>query len=229
MNHHVRYRNLGQLQEPAKHIALVPLDFPFAVQNVDRAHQLLMAGNSRIQLDQRNAAETQHAADQRLDCADDRSENGYEEQHKRRDQQRNAVGIGDRDRLRHHLAENDDQRGHDNGRGPHSVIAVEIKKHAGGDRRRADGDKLAPKQHRADEPPAHSDQARDQFRPVVAGHFKRMHPRPRSCGQGGLGAGEKRRGGYAQGDDDDSDAIRHGPILARAQARVMQARLDSRI
>ena len=38
MNHHVRHWNLGQLQEPAKHIALVPLDFAFAVQNVDRAH-----------------------------------------------------------------------------------------------------------------------------------------------------------------------------------------------
>ena len=135
MNHHIRHRDLGQLQKAAEHIALVSLDFPFAVKNVDRSHQLLMAGNSRIQIDKRDAAQTQDAAHQRLDCADDRSENGHEEQHERRDQQRNAVRIGDRDRLRHHLAKNDNQRGHDYGRGPHPVIAVENKKYAGGDRR----------------------------------------------------------------------------------------------
>ncbi len=150
-----RDRDFRQLQKAAEHVALGALDVALAMQNVDRAHQLLMAGNARIRLD----SETPHSRRMPRTSASTALTIGPktrdEEQHERRDQQRNAVGIGDRDGLRHHLAENDDQRGHDDGRGPHAVIAVKFKQNAGRDRRRADGDELTAEQHRADEAPAH--------------------------------------------------------------------------
>ena len=56
MNHDVRDRDLRQLQETAEHIALVALDFAFAMQDVDRAHQFLVAGNAGVVIAERDAA-----------------------------------------------------------------------------------------------------------------------------------------------------------------------------
>src|ERR1700722_11332188 len=127
VNHHVRDGDLGQFQKAAEHIALVALDFAFAMQDVDRAHQFFMARNARVALAERDAAQAQDAAHQDLDRAHDRTEYGHEEGNQRRDEQRNAIRIGDSDGLRHHLAENDNQRGHDRSRGPHAALAEGLK------------------------------------------------------------------------------------------------------
>ncbi len=214
MHHDVGHRNLGELEQAAEHVALFALDAAFAMQDVDRAHQLFVAGDPRILLDQRHAAQTQEAPHQRLDRAHDRTEDGDEEQHQRRDQKRHAVGIGDGDGLGRHLAEDDDQRGHDEGRRPNPALAVEIEHEARGDRRRADGDELAAEQHGADEPAAHADEAGHQLRPLVARHLERVHARAGSGRQRGLGAGEERRSDDADRDDDDVETDRHGSILA---------------
>ena len=79
MNHHVRHRDFRELQETAKHVALVALDFAFPMQDVDRAHELLMAGNARVVIDERNSRQSQHAPHQHLDRAHDRAEDPHEE------------------------------------------------------------------------------------------------------------------------------------------------------
>ena len=137
-------------------------------------------------------------------------------------EQRNAIGIGDGDRLRHHLAENDNQRGHDCSRGPHAALAEGLEQDARSDRRRADGDELPSEQHRADEPSARADEMRDQLRPLVARRFERMHAGARGRRQGGLGAGEERRGGDAENDDENVEGVRHRGILARPHSGVMR-------
>ena len=152
-------------------------------------------GVRRRQID---AAQAQHAAHQRLDGADDRTEHRDEERDRRRDQQRHAVGIGDGDGLGQHLAEDDDQRGHDDGRVDDAAIADRRDEHAGGESRGGDGDELSAEQHRADEAPAHRDQPVDERRAPVAGHFQRVHARPRGRGQRRFRAGEERRGDEAE-------------------------------
>ena len=56
VNHHVRDRDLGQFQKTAEHVALVALDFAFAMQDVDRAHEFFMAGNAGVMMAERDAA-----------------------------------------------------------------------------------------------------------------------------------------------------------------------------
>ncbi len=216
MNHDVRNRDLRQLQETAEHVALVTFDFAVAMQDVDRAPEFLVAGNAGVPLAERDAAQAQDAAHQDLDRAHDRTENGHEEGNQRRNEQRNAIRMGDSDRLRHHLAENDNQRGHDCRRGPHPALAEGLKQDARGDRRGADGDELPSEQHCADEASARADETRDQLRPFVARRFERMHAGARGCREGGLGPGEERRGGDAQDDDDNVEGVRHQMVLTRA-------------
>ena len=182
-----------------------------------------MAGNASVVIDERDFRQSEHAPHQHLDRAHDRTKNPHEEQHQGRNQQRHAIGIGDGDRLGHHFTENDNERGHDCGRGPHATLAKDLEQDTRGDRRRADGDQLSPEQHRADETSAHADQAGDEFRPRVAARFQRMHPRSGRRGQGGLGASEERCGGNAQDDDHNVEGVRHGAILARAHPRVMRS------
>ena len=135
VHHHVRDRNLGEFEQATEHIPFGALDFAFLVEDVDRAHQLLVAADARIPLGQRQPEKAQHATHQRLDRADDRTEYRYEEKDERRDQERHPVRIGDGDRFRRHLAEDDNQGGHDDGRGQDAVVAVELEQNAGGDRR----------------------------------------------------------------------------------------------
>ena len=135
MNHDVRDWNLRQLQETAEHVALVTFDFAVAMQDIDRAPEFLVARHARVTIAERDAAQAQDAAHQDLDCAYDRTENRHEEGNQRRDEQRNAIRIGDSDGLRHHLAENDNQRGHDRSRGPDAALAEGLKQDARRDRR----------------------------------------------------------------------------------------------
>ncbi len=67
VDHHVADRHLRELEQAAEHVAVGALDLALAVQDVDRAHQLLVARDTRIGLGQRQAAEPQHEADHRLD------------------------------------------------------------------------------------------------------------------------------------------------------------------
>ena len=46
------------------------------------------------------------------------------------------------------------------------------------------------------------------FALLVAGRFERMHARAGGRREGGLGAGEERRGGDAQDDDDNVEGVR---------------------
>ena len=48
----------AELQQPAEHVALGALDLALAMQDVDGPHQLLVAGNARILLDERDAAQS---------------------------------------------------------------------------------------------------------------------------------------------------------------------------
>ncbi len=59
------------------------LDLALAMQDVDRAHQLLVARDAGIRLGEREAAEAQDEPHQRLDRAHDRTENRDEEQDQR--------------------------------------------------------------------------------------------------------------------------------------------------
>ena len=56
MNHDVRDWDLRQLQETAEHVALVTLDFAFAMQDVDRAHEFFMARDTGVVMAERDAA-----------------------------------------------------------------------------------------------------------------------------------------------------------------------------
>ena len=57
VDHHVADRHLGEFEQAAEHVAVVALDLALAVQDVDRAHQLLVARDARIGLGQRQAAD----------------------------------------------------------------------------------------------------------------------------------------------------------------------------
>ena len=122
VDHDVRHRHLGEFEQSAEHVALGARHPAFAMKDVDCAAQLVVPGHRRLAR-QRHAAEAQHAAHQDFDGADDRPEHGDEERHRRRDDQRDAVRIGDGDRLRQDFAEHDDQRRHDRGGVDHPALA----------------------------------------------------------------------------------------------------------
>ena len=135
VDHHVGHGNLRQLKKTAEHVPFDARDLAFLVQDIDRAHELFVTGNSGIILGKRQAAQAQDAARQHFHRLHDRTKYGDKEEDERCDHQRYAVGIGDCDRLRHDLAEDDNQRRHDARRRPDAVIAVKLEKNAGRDRR----------------------------------------------------------------------------------------------
>ena len=102
-------------EQAAEHVALVALDAAFAVQDVDRAAQFVMAGDTAILIESDTPNRRSMPRTSASTALTIGPNTRHEEQHSRRDQQRNAVGIGDGDRLRQHFAEDDDQRRHDHG------------------------------------------------------------------------------------------------------------------
>ena len=63
-----------EFEQTAEHVAFDALDLALAVQDVDRAHQLLVAGDAGVGIGQRDAGEAQEAAHQRFDRHDGRTE-----------------------------------------------------------------------------------------------------------------------------------------------------------
>ena len=123
VNHGVADRYLGKHQQTAKHVAFGTLDLPFPVQDIDRALELFRPAHALLSFDQRNTKNAQHQPYKTVDGGDNRPEYRDKERHKRRNQQGDAVGIGDRDRLGSHLSENHNERGHDNRRVKHPVFS----------------------------------------------------------------------------------------------------------
>ena len=204
-----------KFQQAAEHVAFGARHAAFAMQDVDRAAQFLVAGHARFVTRQIDAEQPQHAAHERFDRADDRPEHRHEEGDGRRDQQRHAVGVGDGDRLGQHLAEDDDQRRHDDGRVDDALVADGDDEHAGGERRGGDRHELAAEQHRADQPAAVGDQPVGEPRALVAARLQRLKARARGRGERGLGAGEKGGGDEAGDDQERGEVNRHSEIIAQ--------------
>ena len=149
------------------------------MENIDRAAQLLRSGRAAVIIVKSEAEHLQQHPHERLDRVDDRPEQGDEERDGRRNRQRRPVGISDRDRLRQHLAEHNDQHRHDGGRLQHAALAEFMDEQIGRVSRRGDGDELAAEQHRADEPTFVNGEAVDERGAAVAGRLQRLKPRAR--------------------------------------------------
>ena len=81
------------------------------------------------------SADSQRTANHIFDADQDGTENRDEERHDFRDQKRPLVGIIDRNRLRHHLREDEQQYGHDASRVEHAVVADNVHEDVRGESR----------------------------------------------------------------------------------------------
>ncbi len=130
-----------------------------------------------------DADKLEQALEECLDRSQNRSENGGEKAYDRRDDQRETVRIADRKRLWQDFRKDEQQERHQAGGVKNAPITEEHFEHARQERRRANADQRVAEQDRADEPIAPAKQAVDTRGIGVAALLKRVHARPRGCGE----------------------------------------------
>ena len=202
MHHHVRDMHDGQIEHAAEHVARAALDRAFLMQNVDGALQLVVGRHHGAAMAELDAGELQHDAHEVLDAHEQRPEDGDEEMHEARHRQGKLVGMIDRQRLRQHLCEDEQQTGHEEGRVDRAILADEHDQHAGHDGGAGDVEERVAEQQRRDHAISAAQQLRDDEGAAIALLLERMHMREGRAGQRRLGAREERRKQHAAEHDE---------------------------
>ena len=187
----------------AEHVAIGALDVALLVQQVDGAFQLLGASEDRHAFVGMAAEQLEHAAHQHLDRHEHRPEDRDERRERAGQQERAAVGVVDRNRLRQHLREDQQEHRHDGRRPDRAVVADHDHEDARHEGRRADVDQRVTEERRADQTLAPPQQAIDQRGAFVTVALQRMHPGARGTGESGFRRREE--GGENDAEEDDRD------------------------
>ena len=225
MDHDVEHGQLLEVEQAAEHVAVGALDVALLVQQVDGALQLLGARQHRALMLRRAAAEQrEETAHEQLDGEQNRPKDRDERRQHAHEQQRDAVGVVDRDRLGQNLREDEQQHGHDRRR-PDRPPA----------RRRSASSTLVMK---AEEPmltsvlpssvvPISRSRRRSSLLTIaarcVAVAFERVHARARRARHRRLRRGEERAHRDAEDDDRGRDPDVDGQGGRRGAVHVVQA------
>ena len=193
MDHHVGDGELLKIEQAAEHVAIRLDHAAFAMQQVDRAAQFLVAGEDVLGRVQTKSEQPQEPAHDRLDCERDRTEQACERPNRLGYDQREAIRTIDRNRLRHDLGKYDDDCSHQKRRIGDTRIAEPAQEQAGRNGRRGNIDEIVAEQNRANQALAHLHEAVDEGSAMVPAVFERRHPRARGGRQRRLTARKEKR------------------------------------
>jgi hypothetical protein len=209
MDHHIAHGDVLKLQQAAEHVALVARHLALAMQDVDRAAQLIRPRKAGFAFAVAEIEQPQQQVDEDLDRAHHRGEHGDEEGDDRRDDERHLIRVSDGDRFGQHLAEHDDQHRHHGGGFQHAALAEFLDEQARHIGRGGDGDELAAEQHGADQPAFVGDEAVGERGARVAGGLQRLKPRARGGRERRLRPGEEGGADEAENNDERGDGEGH--------------------
>ena len=140
VDHDVGDGEIAQIQKPAEHVAVEPLDAARPVQKIERSPQFLMGRKNRFDFPDLHAGQPQHPLHEPFDRDQDRREHPDRPIDRARNGKRNAVGRVEGRGLRQDLGEHHDHDGHDDGGIDNTHLAEPGEQHAGRERGSRDVD-----------------------------------------------------------------------------------------
>ena len=110
-HHHLVHAALAQLEHGADHLLLLGLDVALLPAPLDEDQQLL--GGDRLVGHVADAEQAGDAVGDRREQPDERPQHDAEQLDRAREEERVALGVGERERLGHELAEDDRDEAHE--------------------------------------------------------------------------------------------------------------------
>ncbi len=188
MDHDVAHRQVLQVQNTAKHIAIFLHHASLAVMKSNGAAQFVVGRKHMFGLADVGAKKPQGVLDDIFHRHNHGSENRDESPDEGRHHEGHAIGVDDGVSLGQHLTEKKHEHGHNDGRIEDARIAEDLQKHARRQRRGGDVHQIVAEQNRADQTLAHGGELLHDGGSLIAPAFELVHAGARGGRERSLGS-----------------------------------------